>query len=37
MKNAEPHPLGEDVAVAIVVARANEDVARRLLRGAQEA
>ena len=36
MKNAEPHPLGEDVAVAIVVARANEDVARRLLRGAQE-
>ena len=36
MKNAEPHPLGEDVAVAIVVARANEDVASRLLRGAQE-
>lgn len=37
MKNAEPHPLGEDVAVAVVVARPNEDVARRLLRGAQEA
>lgn len=39
MKNAEPRPLGgdDDVAVAIVVARANEDVAQRLLRGAQEA
>lgn len=38
MKSAEPLPLGEDdVAVAIVVARANEDVTRRLLRGAQDA
>lgn len=39
MKDAEPQPLGQDgdVAIAIVVARANEDVARRLLKGAQEA
>ena len=39
MKNAERHPLGESdgVAIAIVVARTNEDVARRLLRGAHEA
>ena len=38
MKDAEPRPLGgdDDVAVAIVVARTNEDVARRLLRGALE-
>ena len=36
MKDAETHPLGEDVAIAIVVARANESVSRRLLRGAQD-
>jgi 6,7-dimethyl-8-ribityllumazine synthase len=35
--NAGPHPLGSDLAIAIVVARANEDVSKRLLRGAQEA
>ena len=35
--NAEQHPLGSDVAIAIVVARAaDEGVAKRLLRGAQE-
>jgi 6,7-dimethyl-8-ribityllumazine synthase len=40
MKNAEPHhPLGgADVGIAVVVARdSDEDVARRLLRGAQGA
>ena len=37
MKNAEPHPLGSDLTIAIVVARAHEDVSKRLLRGAQEA
>jgi 6,7-dimethyl-8-ribityllumazine synthase len=35
--NAESHSLGSDVVIAIVVARANEDVSKRLLRGAQEA
>ena len=39
---AESHPLGRDLdgsdlTIAIVVARAEEDVARRLLRGADEA
>lgn len=39
---AESHPLGRDLdgsdlTIAIVVARAEEDVARRLLRGAEEA
>jgi len=34
---AEPHSLGSELALAIVVARAGEDVSRRLLRGAEEA
>lgn len=39
---AESHPLerdpdGSDLTIAIVVARADEEVARRLLRGAEEA
>ena len=34
---AEPHSLGSDLTIAIIVARANEDVTRRLLRGAEEA
>ncbi len=33
---AEPQPLGSDLAIAILVARAHEDVARRLLLGAEE-
>ena|ERR671934_1109275 len=34
---AEPQPLGRDLTIAIVVARANDEVTRRLLRGAQHA
>jgi 6,7-dimethyl-8-ribityllumazine synthase len=37
MKNAESHPLGSDLTIAIIVARAHEDVSKRLLRGAQDA
>ena len=36
-KGAAPNLDGSDLRVAIVVARFNEDVTRRLLRGAQEA
>jgi 6,7-dimethyl-8-ribityllumazine synthase len=36
-KGAKPDLDGSDLRVAIVVARFNEDVTRRLLRGAQEA
>jgi 6,7-dimethyl-8-ribityllumazine synthase len=36
MNKAEPHPLGSDFAISIVVARENEDVTRRLLRGAED-
>ena len=36
-KGATPNLDGSDLRVAIVVARFNEDVTRRLLRGAQEA
>ena len=35
-KGAEPDLDGSDLHIAIVVARFNEDVTRRLLRGAQE-
>ena len=35
--NADPHPLGRDLSIAIVVARANDDISKRLLRGAEEA
>jgi 6,7-dimethyl-8-ribityllumazine synthase len=36
-KGAKPNLDGTDLRVAIVVARANEDVTKRLLRGAQDA
>lgn len=35
--NADPHPLGRDLSIAIVVARANDDISKRLRRGAEEA
>jgi len=34
---AQPDPEGSDLTIAVVVARANDDVTRRLLRGAEEA
>lgn len=33
---AEPQPLGSDLAIAVLVARTHEDIARRLLRGAED-